>query len=77
MTDDGIVTLLPGAVEGTGAVQGLRGGYGSWIDDRAHDNTAWASGRGELELDNLIHMGRTVGVPHDLPVQGRPAELTG
>ena len=46
---------LPGVAEGTGAVQGLRGGDGGWIDGRAHEDTTWASGRVEMDLDNLVH----------------------
>ena len=73
--DEGRGTLQLGAAEGTGAVQGLWGEDGGWIDGRTHDNTLWASGRGEMELDNLGHGGRTADVPHGLPGQGRPAEL--
>ena len=77
MTDDGRGTLLLGAAEGTGAVQGVRGGDGGWIDGRAHEDTTWASGRGEMELYNLGHRGRTEDVSHGLPVQGRLSELPG
>ena len=38
-TDDGRGNLLPGAAEGTGAVQGVQGGDGGWIYGRAHENT--------------------------------------
>ena len=65
------------AAEGTGAVQGVRRGDDGGIIGRAHDDTAWASGRGEMELEKLGHRGRSVDVPHGLPVQGRPAELPG
>ena len=58
-----------------GAVQGVWGEYGGLIDGRAHDDTTWVSGRGEMELDNLIHRGRTADVPHGLPSQERPAYL--
>ena len=77
MTDDGRGTFLLGAVEGTGAVQGFQGGYGGWIDGRAHEDTTWASGRGEMELDNLRHMGRTADILHGLPGQGRPIDMPG
>ena len=43
-------TLLQGASEGTGAVQGVRGGDGRGIIGRSQDDAAWASGRGEMEL---------------------------
>ena len=66
---------LPGVAEGMGAEQGVRGGYGGWIDGRAHEDTTWASDRGEMELDNLGHGGRTAVVRHCLTVQGRPTEL--
>ena len=70
-------TLLPGAAEGTGAVRVIRGGDGVWIDVRAHDDTTWASGRGEMELENLGHGGRTMDILHGLPGQGRPADMPG
>ena len=77
MTDDGRGTLLQGAEEGTGTVQGVRGGDGGWVIGEAQDDTAWASGRGEMDMKNLGHGGRNADVPHGLPVQGRPAELPG
>ena len=46
VTENERETLLPGSIEGTGAVQGLRGGDGGWIVGGAQDDTAWASGRG-------------------------------
>ena len=39
-TDDRRGTLLLGAIEGTGIVQGLRGGDGSGIFGGAQDDTA-------------------------------------
>ena len=33
--------------------------------------------RGEIELENFGHGGRAADVTHELPVQGRPAELRG
>ena len=77
VTDDRRGTLLLGAAEGTGAVQGVRGGDGGWINGRAHEDTTWASGRGEMELYNLGHRVRTKDVSHGLPVQGRLSELPG
>ena len=56
-TDDRRGTFLLGASEGTGAVQGVRGGDGDWINGRAHKDTTWASGREEMELENLGHGG--------------------
>ena len=73
--DDGRRTFLPGATEGTNAVQGAQRGYGGCIYVRAHEDTTWESVIGEMELDNLRHGGRTADVPHGLPGQGRPAEL--
>ena len=58
-------------------MQGVRGGYGGWIYGRAHEDTRWVSGRGEMDFDNLGHGGRTADVPHGLTVQGRSAELSG
>ena len=74
-TDDVRGTFITGAAEGTGAVQGVWVGDGGWIDGRSHEETTWASGRGEMDLDNIGHGGRDVDVPHDLPGQGRLTEL--
>ena len=76
-TDDGRGNLLPGASRGVGAVQVVQGGDGDWIICGAHDNTTWESGRGDMDLENLVHGGITTDVLHGLPVQGRPAELPG
>ena len=75
-TDDGRGTFLPGVAEGTGAVQGVQVGDGGWSNIRAHEDIKWSSGRGEMELENLVHRGRTTDVPHGLPGQGKPVELT-
>ena len=77
MADDGRGTFLTGSAEGTGAVQGVQGVDGVCIGGRVHEDTTWASGRVDIELDNHGHGGRTADVPHGLPVQGRPADLTG
>ena len=53
------------------------GGDGGGIIDGSQDETAWASGRGETELENLVHGGRAADIIHGLPVQGRPADLPG
>ena len=74
-TDDGRGTILPGAAEGMGAMKGVWGGDGRWIISGAHDYTTWASGKGDMDLENLGHGGITVDVPHGIPVQGRPADL--
>ena len=55
------------AVVGTGRVR-----FGG-----AQDDTEWASGRGETELKNLGHGGKSADVSHGLPGQQRPAELPG
>ena len=73
--DDSRGTLLSGAIEGTGTVQRVRGGYGGGIFGGEQDNTAWASGRGETEMENFRHGGKSVDVSHGIPGQGRPAEL--
>ena len=70
-------TLLPGAAEGTGTVQGVRVADGGWIDFRAHDDTTWASVIGYMELDNLEQGGRAADIPHGLPGQGKPVDLPG
>ena len=76
-TDDRGGTHLPGATEGTGTVQGVRGGYGGGIFGGSQYDTAWESGRSETELENLSHGGRSVDILHGLTGQGRPVELPG
>ena len=68
-------TFLPGAAEGTGAVQVVRGGYGGWVYGRSHKDTTWSSGKGDMELENPGHGVINADVLHVLPGQGRPAEL--
>ena len=51
------------------------GGDGGCINGREHDDPTWVIDRGDMELDNFGHGGRTVDVPYDLTGQGRPAEL--
>ena len=58
-------------------VQGVRGGDGGGIFGGAQDDTACESGRGETELENLDHRGRSADASYGLPIQGRPAELPG
>ena len=55
VTDDMIGTHLPGAAEGAGEVQGVQVGDGDGIIGGVQDDTAWASGRGDIELKNLVH----------------------
>ena len=50
VTDYGRGNFLPGAAEETGAVQGVWGGDGGWIYGRTHEDTTWATGRGDMEL---------------------------
>ena len=76
-THDSRGTLLPGASEGSGAVKGIQGGDGGWIIGGSQDDTAWASSRGEMNLEKLGHWGISADVPHGLPGQGRLAELPG
>ena len=58
-------------VEGTGSVQGVQGGYGSVIIGGGKYDTAWASGRGDMELENFGHGGRVADIPDGLPDQGK------
>ena len=50
-TDDGRGTPIPGATEGTGAVQGVQGGDRRGIIGGAQDDTAWESVRVATELE--------------------------
>ena len=58
-------------------MQGVRGGDGGGIIVGAQDDTAWVSGRGDMDMENIGQGGRAADVPHGLPSQGRPMELTG
>ena len=58
-------------------MQGVQGGDVSRIIGGAQYDIAWASGRVEMDLENLGHRGRALNIPHGLPGQGRPAELPG
>ena len=60
-TDDRRGTRLPGASEGTGSVQGVQGGDGGGIIGGAQYDTAWASDRGDMDLENLGHRGKSRG----------------
>ena len=71
------MTHLQRATEGTGSVQGVRGGDGDGICDRSHNDSEWASGRGATELENLGHGGRAADISNGILGQGRPAELPG
>ena len=66
-TDDRRGTYLPGSAEGTGAVQGVWVVDASGIISGAQDDTSWASGRGEIEIENISHGGRDADVLHGLP----------
>ena len=74
--DNGGGPHLQGAPEGTGSLQGVRGGDGDRIYGESHDDSAWACGRGVKELQNPGHGGQATYILHGLPGQGRPAELT-
>ena len=58
-------------------MQGVWGGDGGGVFGREQDDTAWATGRGETDLENLGHGVRSADVLHGLPGQGRLAELPG
>ena len=74
-TDNRGGTHLTGAIEGTGPVQGVRGGDGGRIYGGAQYDSAWESGRGATELEYLGHGGRAAYISHGIPSKGRPAEL--
>ena len=75
--DHGGGTHLQGDPEGTGSLQGVRGGDGGRIYGESHDDSAWAVGRGATELENPGHRGGATDISNGLPGQGRPLELTG
>ena len=64
--------ILPVAAEGKGTVQGVRGVDGNRIIGGAQDDTAWASDRGEMELEILFtgEDPRTYRTP--FPAKGGP-----
>ena len=55
----------------------MQRGDGGRIFGGAQYDAAWASGRGETELENIDQGGRAVDVLHGIPGQGRPVELPG
>ena len=57
-------------------MQGMWGGDGGEICGGSHDDSAWASGRGVIELENFSHRERATDISNDLPGQWRPAEIT-
>ena len=71
-TDDWRGTLLLGATDRTVTVQVVKGGDGGGIFGGAQDDAAWVSGRGETELEKLIHWGRAADILHGLPGQDPP-----
>ena len=76
-TNFGRGTHVPGAIEVTGSVPGVRVVDGGVIFGGSQDDTTWASARRETELENLRHRGRSTDVLHGLPGQGTPAEMPG
>ena len=76
-------TFLSVAAEETGAVQGVQGVDGGWIDGRAHEYTTWSRGRVEMELEKIStgeepHTYRMVLLPkgglRSCPVEGCPGQ---
>ena len=75
--DDGVGKHLLGATEGTGQVKVVRGGDGGRIFGGTQDDSEWARGRGNTDLENLVHGGTAADKLYALPGQGKPAELPG
>ena len=63
--------------EGAGPVQGVQGGDDGGICGETHNDSAWESGRGATELEDIGHRGIAVGISNGLPGQGSPTELPG
>ena len=53
VTDDWRATFLTRVLEGNSAVQGLRKVDGAWFNGGAHEETTWASVRGDTYLGSL------------------------
>ena len=66
---------IPGTAERKGTVRGMRERYGGGIIGVTQDDTAWAGGRGVVDLGSFGHMRRSADVPDGLPDQGRAADL--
>ena len=68
-----------------GAVKGVRGEYGAWVDGGEHEDTTWVSGKEETELGSLApgneeprtyHMAfPTTGGLWSCPVEGCPERM--
>ena len=73
--DDGGGPSIPGTAERTGTVWGMQEGDGGRIVGVPQGDTAWAGGRGAVELGSFGHRRRAADVLDGLPNQGRAAEL--
>ena len=51
--DDSRGPFLTGVTEGMGAVKGVWGEYGAWVDGGEHEDTTWVSVKEETELGSL------------------------
>ena len=58
-------------------MQGVQGGDDGGICGETHNDSAWESGRGATELEDIGHRGIAVGISNGLPGQGSPTELPG
>ena len=74
-TDNGGGAHLQGATEGTGSVQGVRGGDVGGICGGSQYDSALASGRGAMELEKFVHRGRAADLLNGILGQGTPADL--
>ena len=52
--DDGRGTLVPEEAEGTGTVQGVRGGDGAWVDGGTHADAEWEGSIEDTELGSHV-----------------------
>ena len=67
---------IPGKSERTVTVRGLREIEGGGIVGVPQDDTAWAGGRGAMDLGSLGQGRRNADISDGLPDQGRVAELS-
>ena len=73
--DDGGRPNIPGSEERKGTVRVMQERDGGGVIGVTLGDTAWAGGRGAVELESFGHRKRAADVPDGLPDQGRAKEL--
>ena len=75
-TNDRRETFIPGATEGKGTLQGVRGRDGDWVAGESHVDATWELCVEEMELGIIPPWRETTDIPYGLPDLWRTTELT-